>query len=166
MKILIIYDSLFGNTEMIAHAIATGFDSKDVQLLKASATTPAHLKGADLIIVGSPTHGGRPSQPTQQFFNILGNGVLAGKQAAAFDTGIPMDGRGFMTRFFVRLFGYADRGIAKNLQKKGADVLDKQTFFVTEKEGPLREGELVRAKAWANELLVKAGVNPAQRDVS
>src|SRR5205807_6759079 len=66
---------------------------------------------------------------------------LDGLPAAAFDT------RGRGPRF---LTGAASVGIAKRLEQKGAQlVLEPETFLVEGAEGPLVEGELERARAWA-----------------
>ncbi len=51
------------------------------------------------------------------------------------------------------LSGSAARGIASQLGKKGAQlVVEPESFFVGGKEGPLLEGEIVRATAWARQL--------------
>jgi hypothetical protein len=56
--------------------------------------------------------------------------------------------------FFVRIFGYAAEPIAGRLEKKGGElVLPPEGFYVGDTEGPLLEGELERAAAWANQIL-------------
>jgi len=54
----------------------------------------------------------------------------------------------------VRLFGYAAAPIAKRLKSKGGElVLAPEGFVVKDTEGPLKEGELDRAAAWARQLI-------------
>jgi len=71
MKILIVYDSLFGNTEKIAHAIKEGIGKKGIVVRKVKEVKPEHMKNIDLLIVGSPVHGGRPSQDTKKFLECI-----------------------------------------------------------------------------------------------
>jgi len=57
--------------------------------------------------------------------------------------------------FLVKLFGYAAEPIAKQLVKKGGlKTLEPMGFFVSDKEGPLKEGELERAITWVKQLQI------------
>lgn len=153
MNILIVYDSLFGNTEIIAKQIAKGFANQQVRLLAAKDATAKDLEAVDLLIAGSPTHGGKPSQGMKDFFTRLPGGILKNIKAAAFDTGIPAAGQKTFLRLVINVLGYAAKHIAKALKKSGAIVLAAETFFVLDKEGPLKEGETERSKQWASQLV-------------
>ena len=85
MKTLIVYDSVYGNTEQIARAIG-GAINDDVRVLRAGAVNPAELKKIDLFIVGSPTQGGRPTPAIQELLNKVPKDSLKGVKVAAFDT--------------------------------------------------------------------------------
>ncbi len=112
MKVLIIYDSVFGNTEQIAQAIGNALGSKkDVEILRVSNVKPEQLTGLKLLIVGSPTHGGRPTPAIQDFLNKVSEPAIRGINVAAFDTR-------FSTRL-VRIFGYAAGRIADSLKRNG-----------------------------------------------
>jgi hypothetical protein len=75
----------------------------------------------------------------------LDDAALAAKPVAAFDTRV--------TWWWLRPFGYAAPKIAKHLKKKGGKlVVDGEGFFVTGGKGPLREGEVERAAAWAGKV--------------
>ena len=143
MKALIVYDSVYGNTEKIARAIAEAITPPDeVKLLRAGEANPSELASIDLLIVGSPTHGGRPTPEVQEFLNKVPKFTLQGINVAAFDTRLS-------TRC-VAIFGYAAGRIASNLKgKSGNLVASPEGFFVKGKEGPLKEGELERAASWA-----------------
>lgn len=155
MNILIVYDSLFGNTEKVAHQIAQSLGSYTVRLLTAREATPKDMELVELLIVGSPTHGGNCSPVTTEFLNRFTKGSLNNIRGAAFDTGISAcEKKGFM-RFLIGLIGYADKHIAKSLKKNGAKVVGSETFFVLDKEGPLKDGELERSGRWATELVNK-----------
>ncbi len=155
MKILVVYDSLYGNTEKIARSIAEAYPEQQVSLMPVKDFSASDLTGVNLLIAGSPTHGGRPSQGMKDFLSGLPAGSLKNIQTAAFDTGIPVEVKKGFVRFVIRFFGYASKHIANALKKNGATVLAAETFFVLDKEGPLKEGEIKRSKQWAGELLKK-----------
>ena len=156
MKALVIYESFFGNTEQIARAIGEAFcEQMDVEVRKVGAVQPGQLNGLDLLIVGAPTRGFRPSPDVSRFLKNLPADRLKGVKAAAFDTRIGEDDiKSRALRFMVRLFGYAAKPIAQMLRKKGAAmVIDPEGFCVEDTEGPLKEGELERAAAWAKQIM-------------
>jgi len=145
MKALIVYDSMYGNTEQIAKSIG-GAITGDVMVLRAGEVNPSELESIDLLIVGSPTQGGRPTPAIQDFLTKVSEPAIKGINVAAFDTR-------FSTRW-VGIFGYAAGRIAGSLKKNGAILIaSPEAFFVKGKEGPLKEGELERAASWAKEIL-------------
>lgn len=157
MKIVIVYDSQFGNTEKIAHAIRDGIGPGHiVNVVRATAASQQDLHGADLLFVGSPTHGGRSTEPVRLFIDLLPADALRGIRAAAFDTGMRAEDQGFVVKRVVKFFGYASARIAPALQAKGAGETRKETFAVTGREGPLLEGELERAQAWGRAVADRA----------
>ena len=147
MKALIVYDSVYGNTEKIARAIAEAITpSNEVKVLRVGEANPSELASVNLLIVGSPTHAGRPIPVVQDFLNKVPELSLKGVNVAAFDTRI--------TTKLVGVFGYAAGRIAGNLKKKGATLAaSPEGFFVTGGQGPLKEGELERAAGWAKGIL-------------
>jgi hypothetical protein len=53
----------------------------------------------------------------------------------------------------MKMGGYAAPRIARALEKKGGNLAaPPEGFFVEDKEGPLKAGELERAAGWAKEL--------------
>lgn len=149
MKTIIIFDSLHGNTKSIAEAVAQGIDD-EIRVINVKDVDLAELKGLDLLIVGSPTHGGRPSKATQAFLKSLPERSLKNIHVAAFDTEISMEGQSFFLRMIIGILGYAGKHILKSLEQKGGiAVADPEGFIVEDKEGPLRHGELERATRWA-----------------
>ncbi len=62
---------------------------------------------------------------------------------------------GFLAKM-VKIFGYAADPISDRLGKKGGVVvMPPEGFAVTGMEGPLTEGEIERAAAWAHQILAK-----------
>jgi len=147
MKALIVYDSVYGNTEKIARVIAEAITlSGEVKVLRASEANSSELASIDLLIVGSPTHGGRPTPAVQDLLNKVTQPSLKGINVAVFDTR--------MSTKLVRVFGYAAGRIAGHLKRKGGTLTaSPEGFFVKGGKGPLKEGELERAADWAKGIL-------------
>lgn len=153
MKSLVVYDSVFGNTEKVAQAIAAALQTTAVPVVQA---TPDQLEGLDLLIVGSPTRSFRPTEGALQLLNALSKNHLVGAGVAAFDTRIDLTTiDSSVLRFIVDKGGYAANTIAKTLEKKGGRLLaSPEGFLVTGEQGPLKDGELERAAAWGEEIVL------------
>jgi flavodoxin len=152
MKIIIVYDTFFGNTEQIAFAIRDALNPNGgAEALRVGEAKPDQLTGLDYLVVGSPTRGFRPSKPISGLLKSIPAGGLKGVKVASFDTRVSTaDVKPGALGFMVNLFGYAAKPIADALVKKGGTlVVPPEGFIVEGSEGPLREGELERAAAWA-----------------
>ena len=165
MKVVVAYESMYGNTRQIAEAIADGLGKADVVSVNDGDSSAAD--DADALVVGGPTHmhGLATSMSRKGAAQAAEEDDVAvepgaaegpglrkwlasrkgdGRKAAAFDTRIDKS---------PMLTGAASRGIAKRLKRGGYDVVaDPESFFVEDSEGPLADGELDRAKAWGAEL--------------
>ena len=145
MKTLIVYDSVHGNTEKIARAIGDAI-AGEVEVHHAGEVNISELDTFDLIIVGSPTHGGRPTPAVRDFLKKAPASALKGTSVAAFDTRLQAK--------WVRIFGYAAGRIGDSLKRKGGNLAaSPEPFFVEGTEGPLKEGELERAAGWAEDVV-------------
>ena len=152
MKAYVIYDSTYGNTEKIAQAIGKGL-AGEVKVLRIGEVNPAELKTCDLLIVGSPVHGGRATPELDAFIKQIPANSLEGISVAAFDTRFEAEDQGVGLRILMSVIRYAAQRIAKALEKKGGKlVAEPEGFIVENKEGPLRQGELERATTWATQL--------------
>lgn len=166
MRTLIVHESMFGNTEAVAAAIAEGLratiggqDPDTVQLVRVSEAPDTISDDITLLLVGGPTH----------VFSMTREGTRADavKKGAAHP-----DSRGirdwikavapradlsvvtFDTRFHVKMLpGSAAKTAAAALDKRGFEHAERgETFWVEGTEGPLPETELVRAREWGAEL--------------
>ncbi|HOH89137.1 MAG TPA: flavodoxin family protein [Bacillota bacterium] len=156
MKALIVYDSVFGNTEKIAKAIGDSLaDLQSTEVVKVSEAKLEQLQGTDLLIVGSPTRAFKPTKAIVDFLIQIPSNGLKGIDVAAFDTRVNTeDVNSRILNGFVKIFGYAAKPIADKLQKKGGNlVIPPEGFFVKDNEGPLKEGELERAAKWAKQVM-------------
>ena len=155
MTARIVYDSVFGNTEKVAQAMGDALASRmDAAVVKVGEIDPDQVTDAKILIVGSPTRAFSPTPNTRSFLKqIPGNG-LEGVMVAAFDTRVLLDDvNSAILNVFVKLFGYAAKPIAKRLQRRGGNlVLEPEGFIVNGTEGPMKEGELERAAAWARQV--------------
>ena len=142
MKTLIIFDSNFGNTKKIAETIANGLSAK---VFSVSDFNEKDLRDVNLIIVGSPINGWRPTEKINKFLDGLSKDQLKDIKAVSFDTRV---------KLFIH--GDAAKKISKKLKNAGAKIIiDPQSFYVKGKKGPLFEGELEKAKALTREIKSK-----------
>ena len=150
MKTLIIYDSLHGNTQDIAKAIYQGIQDIDKKILPVEKASTQDLKDIQLLIVGSPTHGGRAKPLLLEFLKRIPNDSLNGIKVATFDTRFLESKQKTALKLLMKVIGYAAPKMAGILEKKGGTVVDKpQGFFVKGEKGPLLLGEEEKAFKWA-----------------
>jgi flavodoxin I len=147
MKTLVVYDSIYGNTEAIAQAIG-GAIPGEVQVLRVEQVDTGDLETADLLIIGSPTHGALPTQAVQGLIEKIGPPTREGARVATFDTRLTWI-------FLERWGGFAAPKMADALKEKGWTLAGAPGgFFVRGlKKGPLKRGEAERAAAWAKEVV-------------
>ena len=160
MKALVVYDSVFGNTAQVARAMAAALEGAAAK--QVGEVTAEDLAGLDVLLVGSPTRAFRATPAMSAWLKGLSAGRLVGVQVAAFDTRADVEQiKNRFLSFMVKLFGYAAPRLSKGLVRKGgALALPPEGFVVLGTEGPLKEGELERAAAWARRA---AGVAPLSR---
>jgi flavodoxin len=152
MRALVVYDTNFGNTAGIARAVADGLGAGAVAKPVAEVSAPEAFD-LDLLVVGSPTNGGRPTPRMTDFLRLLPTGSLKLVRGAAFDTRMAADDQGFALRTLMGIIGYAAQRIEKSLVRAGAAVVASPEGFIVEgREGPLRSGEIERAVAWGRSL--------------
>lgn len=172
MKALVVYESMFGNTEEVARAVADGLRSRMEVDLVGAEEAPAQVgEDVDLVVVGGPTHAfSMPRQNTREdavrqgathgdtehgireWIDHLASGRHA-ERTATFDTRVTK----------VRhLPGSAAKAAAKGMRAHGYGSAAKpESFYVEDVAGPLVEGELDRARSWGEQLA--AAATPARR---
>jgi hypothetical protein len=167
MKAVVVYESMYGNTHIVAEAISNGIaDIADVVVVPVERATPDLLAGADVVIVGGPTHvHGMTREKTRQAAveaahkseeleldpDALGTGLrdwfdmLPGfnAKAAAFDTRVA--GPAMLT-------GRASKGIARSLREHGFTLIAEPESFLVTKSNVLVGAEEARAELWAVHL--------------
>jgi flavodoxin len=178
MKALVVFESMFGNTQAVANAIAEGI-SPEMSVDVVEVSDAPSMIGDDIVLlaVGGPTHAfgmsrpsSRKSAATQASRGLVstGDGVRewlgglskghADVAAVAFDTRSARPG-------WVRFMGTAGSSINKRLKKLGFRMAAApEHFLVDGTEGPLLDGELERARQWGKTLA--AAAEPAKQPVS
>jgi flavorubredoxin len=148
VKALVVYDSVYGNTEKVAKALAKGLASSgvDVDVAKVDAVKFDELGMVDLLCVGSPVHGWNASEPVREFLESLKSVKgLSGKKAFAFDT-----------KMKSRLAGSACGKIERKLKDLGFTITKPgESAIVKGREGPLEENAEETFKQIGAELTKK-----------
>jgi flavodoxin len=153
MNSLVVYDSQYGNTERVAQTIAEALSAfGKARMVRASVAPAVDLEGVDLLILGCPTQGWRPTPTMRTFLENTSAAQTRSLAIACFDT------RFHRPRW---LTGSAAHVMAGKLRQAGVRLAaPPESFFVAATEGPLEPGELERATAWAR--AVASSVAPPQ----
>ena len=133
-KALVVYDTVYGNTEKVAKALAKGLEEGGVVVdsVKVDAAKFDELNGYDLFAVGSPVQAWSTSKATKAFLeNLKSVKGLNGKKAFAFDTRMSRS----------KLAGDAGGKIEGKLKNLGLTIVKPHASAVVKgREGPLEEG--------------------------
>jgi hypothetical protein len=171
MRAVVVYESMYGNTHLVADAIAAGLrPAFDVSVVPVSEVSPAVLADADLVVVGGPTHAhgmswaatrkaaveaaNKPVTPLKVEPDALGPGLRdwfdsLGRysvKAAAFDT--RMHGPAALT-------GRASKAVTRSLRAHGFDVVAEPESFLVTKQDLLEPQESTRAREWGTMLAAR-----------
>ncbi len=161
MRALVVYESMFGNTQTVAEAIAEGLaTAAEVEIHEVSDAPPPG-PGVDLVVVGGPTHAFSMSRAStradavkqgathgdvqtglREWLGQLTDGPHAEK-VAAFDTRVDK---------VRRLPGSAAKKAVKVVHELGYATAGRESFYVGDVAGPLLPGEVERAKTWGARL--------------
>lgn len=138
MKTLVVCDSNFGNTKLIALEIAKNI-GEGAKVLSLKDLKESDLKNIDLLIFGSPVIGWKPTEATIAALDSLKGNLNKGLKFATFDTRV---------KLFIH--GDAKEKMAEMLRQAGAErIFESQAFYIKGKRGPLYSGELEKAVNWA-----------------
>ncbi|MEO8683555.1 MAG: flavodoxin domain-containing protein [Devosia sp.] len=155
MKILIVYDSVYGNTAKIAKAVAAELErDNQVTVITVGEASGRDLSRTELLVIGSPTRGFHPTPNISEYIAGLTD-VREGMTAAVFDTRLDLETISPPPlRWVVEVGGYAATRMAAGLRSHGIGMRGELgAFLVTGTEGPLKDGELERARGWGRSLL-------------
>ncbi len=146
MKTVVVYDSTYGNTEILARSIGRVLQAHLTALvIPVAVADRLDVQAGDVLIVGCPTQIHSATPALRAWLKGFERGTLQGVRAAAFDT---------RYRKAEWLTGMAAHKIERGLRRAGATMLaPAESFFVTPAKPPmLEEGEMDRVMTWAEGL--------------
>jgi Flavodoxin len=165
VNIVIVYESMFGNTKAIGEGIAEGLrEGAEVRFGSVDELSTADARDASLIVAGGPTHAhGMARRNAHQSVAKMDphhkyGPVLPGRESLRGWLDRLPEGRTAAAAFDTRfdkpkwLTGSAAKKIARRLHAKGYPIIGTQSFFVETTGGPLADGERQRAVAWGRGL--------------
>jgi hypothetical protein len=178
MKALLVYESMFGNTEQIARAVAEGLSRRlPVQALDVGSAPLTLGSDIGLVVVGGPTHvfglgrvdsrvdsqvdthvDGRPAAPD----GMNGSVVTHGRGLRAWLEGLHVGASGVAAAAFdtrvnrPRLPGSAARAADRQMRRQGLHpIVLPRSFHVRRTTGPLADGESEQARQWGEQVAVE-----------
>jgi flavorubredoxin len=153
MKVLVVYDTVSEAkvTGKVAEAVVEGLKSKGstVDSFFVEDAGKAKVQDYDCLIVGAPTMAWKPSKRMKGYLAGLKGGSFQGKKAASFDT-----------QMKSMASGNATKHMDKTLQGLGFTVTTPALIAYVEskdKRYRLKDGELDKAKVWAQDLAKMLG---------
>lgn len=155
MKTLVIYDSKYGNTAKVAERVvetATAYGSAHRKL--ADEVESGDFDGIDVLFIGTPTQGGRPTERLQEVIDTYAPTLPSTVHVAAFDTRLNPRTVGRWLKLLMRMIGFAAPKIAHSFQHGSTCIVERpEGFIVTGNEGPLAKGELDRVTLWVKRVM-------------
>ena len=114
MKAIVIFDTLYGNTQKIAEALANGLKETgtEADLVNIHQVRTEELSKYNLFVIGAPTQYLTASKPMKELLERLEGLDFAGKYGFAFDT-----------KLGSPLSGSAAKYIEKKLAKVGLQII-------------------------------------------
>jgi flavorubredoxin len=159
MRAVVVYESHWGNTAAVARAIAEGL-GPDARAMNTDEAVGPAVANANLVVAGAPVIAfGLPREGMRK--QIAGDvkaptpPEVSHPLLRAWLDALPA-GRGWGAAFETRIW-WSPRGATGTIQSKLTragyrKVARAERFIVAGAYGPLREGELERARRWGTAL--------------
>lgn len=145
-KVIVVYESKYGNTKQVAEKIIEGMN--EIEGIEAVLEEPKHVEPTevldyDVILIGSPNHFGGPTRGIRKFIDKLGKLPLKNKMFAVFDTYIKGD------------FEKAVKKMEKRINEKVPElkqIASGLSIKVQDMKGPILEEELPKCKEFGKKI--------------
>jgi hypothetical protein len=159
MYAIVVFESLWGNTAEVARAVAEGL-GPETRALRTDEVTPADMEAAELVVAGAPVFGFKLSSEKMRegIRKDPGKGPAPDLSCPLLRTWLEAlpEGEAWVAAFDTEVrgpFGKGAPGILKRFEARGyTPVAAPEGFFVKGSQGPLRAGEVERARAWGVQL--------------
>lgn len=149
MKVLIVYETKYGNTKKAAETMGDVIKEagNDVTIMKVDAVESERVKDYEALVIGSPTYASSQAKSIKKFISSLD--VDAGTKIVVFDThsGDGINTGGPMRRAVKKMEKQIEKN--PNLEK----IMNGLQVAVKGIEGPLIDGELEKCKAFAKKIV-------------
>ena len=149
VKIIVIYESKYGNTKCAAELIIEGaneIDGIEATLKELKEVDLKTIPNYDAIIIGSPNHMGGPTRGIKSFIDKLGELQLEGKMFAVFDT--------YMGKDFEKAVKKMEKQINKRFPRL-KQIADGLSIKVQGMKGPIVESELPKCKEFGKNIVIQ-----------
>jgi flavodoxin len=148
-KVLVVYESKWGNTKSVAEAIIEGiqkFPGMETSINKRDDVKRDRIDDFDALVIGSPNHMGGATVNMKKFISKLGTLSIEGKCIAFFDTYLGKD---------------YEKAV-KKMEKQAADKLPGIELItpglsirVEGLKGPIAEGELPKCVEFGSKIAAR-----------
>jgi menaquinone-dependent protoporphyrinogen IX oxidase len=155
MKGIVVFDTSHGNTKAIAEAISEALRESgiEVDVFHVKNVKKLSAKGYDFLVLGSPTRFGTMSFAVRNFLGKVKSEEWMNKPFAAFDTENPENID--RARIENKEWSAAEKIAEKLREKKMNQLSPVLKAVVFGQKGPLKEGEIERAKEYAQGLAIE-----------
>jgi len=149
LKIIVIYESKYGNTKRVAELIIEGMNEineTEASLKEIKEVDLKTISDYDVIIIGSPNHMGGPTRGIKGFIDKLSKIKLEGKMFAVFDT--------YMGKDFEKALKKMEKQINKRVPGL-KQLTDGLSIKVQGMKGPIVESELTKCKEFGKNIAIQ-----------
>jgi flavorubredoxin len=147
MKAILLFDTVFGNTERIANSLARGLQDVgvDAECVSINNARVDKLSDYDLLALGAPTQYITASKPMKEFLDQLKDLDLKGKYGFAFDT-----------KLDSILAGSAAKFIEKKLKASGVNIVRPRSSAIV--IGRKEKEKIKKEQIKIGEAILKEGM--------
>ena len=148
-KVIVVYESKYGNTKLVAETIAAGMrevEGTETVVSRVKEVDLNRIPDYDVILVGCPNHIGRPTWGIKRFIGRLGKLPLEGKMFAVFDTYLTYLGKEFEKAVKKMESRISEKVPGLKMAAPGLSIR------VEGMKGPVSEGELPKCEEFGKKI--------------
>ncbi|MFX1300040.1 MAG: flavodoxin family protein [Promethearchaeota archaeon] len=160
VKVLIAYDTKYGNTQRVAELIADGLKAAGAEAVveNMKKVKVEEVAGFDAILMGSPNHMGRPTRTFKKFVGKLQKANMKDKTLAAFDTYVGQKDEQEIIHPGGGEFQKALRRMEEQLEAKFPNlklIAPGLSIAVGGMKGPILDADLPNCRAFGQKIVAQ-----------